>query len=268
MEIDGRKIASEIKEKLKKKVAKLTEKPSLAIIYVGKDKIIDQFIKIKKKFGEEIGVQVLVFNFPENVNIQDLLNEIQRLNKKYSGIIIQLPLPANLPPDFILNSVSLEKDIDVLSEKSFGAFSRGEFRVLPPVVAAVKEIFYGRGRGWLKNKKIAIIGEGRLVGKPIIAWLRLQKIEPIICNKEINLSSLKNADIIISGAGSPHLIKPGMIKKGVILIDAGTSETGGKILGDIDPLCYGKSSLFTPVPGGVGSITVAKLFENLVNLSN
>ena len=237
---------------------------------------IDQFIKIKKRVGEDIGVKVRINRLKESINQDSLEEEIKKIAKKSDGIIIQLPLPFTFSTDEILNIIPKEKDVDVLRNIKPKNTRIKEQELLPPVVGAIKEIF-DRYAIELKDKKIVIIGKGRLVGKPVLQWIQQQGINPVVLEKgDIIAENLANADIIISGAGSPGLIKPEMLarpskgegglKDGVILIDAGISEISGKIKGDADPECASKCNLFTPVPGGIGPIVVVMLFKNLVTL--
>ena len=253
--IDGRKIAEEIKKKLREKLKSFDRQLKLAIIYAGKNPAIDQFLKIKKDFGEEIGVKVNIYRYPDDITAEKLLAEIKKVSNSSSGVIVQLPLPEGLPVEEILAAIPKERDVDALSGSSLFE---------SPVVLAVREIFSRYGIK-LENKTIAVVGRGRLVGGPIIRSLLKEGHSPIVINKENpDFSKLRKADIIISGAGTQGLIKKEMIKEGVVLIDAGTSESYGKISGDVDPGCYAAASLYTRVPGGIGPITVAKLYENLL----
>ena len=249
MVVDGKKIRDEIKSSLN------GEGKVLDIVYVGENPVIDVFVRIKKKFGENIGVKVNIHRFDEEISFEQLKEEIKLL--KGDGIIIQLPLPEHLPIQEVLNLVPAEKDIDVLSDEAKTGMK------MSPVAGAVFEIFE-RYKVDLKNKKIVMIGKGRLVGEPVAIWLRRKGIDvSVLCSSDdIDIS---DADIVISGVGSPNLITPNMIKEGVVLIDAGTSAAGGKTVGDIHLDCEKKAGLFSPVPGGVGPITVAMLFENLTD---
>lgn len=264
MVIDGRKIAAEIKAKL---AVQAGVKPTLALVLVGEDPASATFVKVKKKFGEAIGTEVKIFEYEENISQPELEEVVTTLVNKseITGIVVQLPLPTHLNSDKILGLITPAKDVDALGQ---------EPRVLSPVVGAVKEIL-DRNKINLAGKKAVVIGRGKLVGQPVAIWLTQEGAEVKIADsKTQNLPELLAiADIIISGAGVPHFINPEMIKTGVILIDAATSDlpageagANGKLAGDADPACADKCSIFTPVPGGVGPITVAKLFENLFDL--
>lgn len=266
MLVDGKKIANEIKESLRQEVVKLGRVPVLSIIYVGSDPAIESFIKIKKRFGEEMGVQIEIHRFGQKISGEELKKEIEKISGQSDGVIVQLPLSQHLDTDSILNAIPLEKDVDVLSKKAMEMFEKGDSAVFPPVAGAIKEIF-DRYNVDMRSKKIVIIGKGRLVGQPTISWLKREGIEPVALEEGDDVErEIRDADIIISGAGSPGLIKLEMIKEGVIIIDAGTSESKGKICGDADPACADKASVFTPVPGGIGPMTVAILFRNLITL--
>jgi methylenetetrahydrofolate dehydrogenase (NADP+)/methenyltetrahydrofolate cyclohydrolase len=160
-------------------------------------------------------------------------------------------------------------DVDVLSEESNKLFEKGELDIFPPVTGAVAYILNKENID-LVGKKVVVVGLGALVGKPSLAWFKGKTADVIAVDKNTENISLytKDADIILSGVGIPNLIKPQMVKDGVILLDAGTSEDSGELKGDISKECIGKAKLLTPVPGGIGPITVSVLLENVAkNLS-
>jgi len=269
MVIDGKKIANEIKTALKAEVLKRTAPPGLFIFTVGENSISEKFLAVKKKFADDIGVVIEMRRFPESIDATQLAEEIERVTREDNvGIIVQLPLPSAIDTRHVLNAIPPARDVDVLSEKSFELFKEGTLPILPPVVEAIKEILF-RHNVFVGNKNVVIVGRGKLVGEPSAVWFkRHQSKVHIIDEHTLDASRyLLNADVIISGAGVPGLITPEMIKDGVVLLDAGTSEAGGKIVGDADPRCARKASVFTPVPGGIGPITVAMLFKNLLILT-
>ena len=270
MIIDGKKIAEEIKGDLKIEVANLNKKLRLAVVYVGDNPASAKFIERKKKFGAEIGIDVRVYKFPEDISTNQLRKKIAEIVhiRQNTGIIIQLPLPRRINTQYILNSVPPEKDPDMLSARSIGIFATSKSRIFPPVVGAIKAIFEKYKIDY-KNKFIVLLGAGNLVGKPAAIWLLNEKATfNVVRSKTQNPEEfLKKADIIISGIGKPKFITGDMVKDGVIIIDAGTSESEGKLSGDADfDSVSVKASHITPVPGGVGPITVAMLFQNLVGL--
>ncbi len=276
MVIDGKKIAKDIKEKLKEEIKTSGKKLKLVIVQVGDNPASLKFIEKKEKFAEEIGVKTRVYKLPEDISTGKLRKKIAEIShpkiggKKDFGIIVQLPLPSHINTQYILDAISLEKDVDMLSAKAIGEFSANKSKIFPPVVGAVKNILsLGGAAAKLAGKNIVVVGAGLLVGKPMAIWLINEGATVSVLNKDTpDISKFtREADIIISGAGSPGLIKPEMIKDGVVLIDSGASEQFGKLVGDIDPACGAKASLFTPVPGGVGPITVALVFKNLADLN-
>ncbi|MFT6361547.1 MAG: methylenetetrahydrofolate dehydrogenase (NADP+)/methenyltetrahydrofolate cyclohydrolase [Candidatus Paceibacteria bacterium] len=266
--VDGKKIAEEIKKSLYEYTNSLEVPISFHIIYVGSDPIIDNFIKYKQRFGESLGVDVIIHNFPADILEEELVNKMNTIEKIADSMIVQLPLPGNLDVKTILSTVPSHKDVDVLGDNAVSSFREGNEDLFPPVTGSIVEVLDFH-KVVLKDKKIVIIGNGSLVGYPTTLWLdnnnfsysSLVKESP----KSLRDQLIKNADIIIAGAGSPGLIKAHMVKKGVVLIDAGTSEAGKKIVGDIAEASYAVSSLYTPVPGGIGPITIAVLYRNIIH---
>ena len=272
MRIDGRKIRDEIKKDLRREVSLLKTPPRLAVISVGSNIIVQGFVKMKRQFANDIGVIFLEEILPENVSFSQIKNIIEKYNADslVGGIIVQLSLPVHLNTEDVLNLISHKKDVDVLSQKANEIFKKGGSRILPPVVATVAEIFERENIEISQHKKFVVLGHGRLVGSPIAVWLRSQKVECLVVDRPTTSLSaiLQDADIVISGTGVAGIIKPEMVKKGAVLIDAGASESNGVIAGDADPRCEDIASVFTPVPGGIGPITVAMIFHNLILLGN
>jgi len=256
MIVDGNKIADEILAVLKKEVLQLETKITLVVLVVGEHLATERFIALKKKRAEDIGIQVRIVRFPL---------DMQTATKTVRGIIVQLPLPKDVDAEAVLASIPEELDIDVLAPRSTEKFSQGTLDILPPVVGAINEIVEREGVP-IEGKHVVVVGRGALVGMPAARWFEQRGARvSIVSKKTKDLPSLtKEADIIVSGAGVPMLITPDMIRDGAILFDAGTSEAGGKLSGDADPHCALKCQIFTPVPGGIGPITVAVLLQNLV----
>lgn len=278
MIIDGNKIKEEIKQELRQKVVRLGNKISLGVIWVGENPVSGRYIRMKKVFGEEIGITVNVYKFPDSVGAEELIKKVKEISGKESGIIIQLPLPATLDSKLVLSAIPSGKDVDLLSEKIYADFENGMSKILPPVVGAIKEILEQSGitEDQISGLDVVLVGRGKLVGKPAAVWFKNLGANVILLGRDTKDISefTKTADVIISGAGVPGIIKPEMLPEksetkfgGVILIDASTSDVGGKLEGDADPTCVEKCSIFSPVPGGVGPITVAMLFKNLLTLN-
>lgn len=266
--LDGRAIAQKIKNQLKRKIVKMKIKPALAVVYAGSDPASLSYIKAKEKAAKEIGVDFLFYKFPAQVPEKKVVDLIFNLNqnKKISGIIIQLPLPKHLSRNKILNAIALEKDVDVLSDESRKKFEKGEPAFVPPPAGAVLE-FLKIAKKPIEKSTVVVVGRGMLVGEPVAMLLKQKAKKLIICDRAtINLmAETKKADILISAVGKPDLIKKEMVKKGAVVIDAGTAKHLGRIVGDVDFVNVSlKASYITPVPGGVGPVTVAKLLENVV----
>lgn len=266
MIVDGRSIAEALNMRVKAHVAALPLPITLGIVVVGSDPVIANFVGIKKRVAEQVGVILKEFHFSEGIAEEALLREVSLLSKEVTldGLIIQLPLPAHIVSQQILNAVDIEKDVDMLSQGARAAFSQGSAKILPPVAGAIQEILEQHKIG-VGGKDVLILGHGRLVGAPAALLMRHNHAHVTVVDKEVeHLADLtREADIIISGVGQPGILRPDMLKQGVVLIDAGTSEDGGKIVGDADPRCADVAALFTPVPGGVGPITVAVIFKNV-----
>ncbi len=263
----GKTVVAQMERELKDSIAGLSHTLTVGIVYVGNNPVIENFIMMKQRFAEKIGIHLMVYRLPTDIRTDDLLQEVRAISDKHHGLIIQLPLPATINTDTILDAVPLPKDIDMLSMSARSHIASGHTEVLPAVAGAIRE-FIERTPISLAGKKIVIVGQGKLVGAPVRAWLKSIHIDPIIIGRETSdlKSILETADVIISGVGSPGLISADMVKDGVVLFDAGTSEVEGKIEGDIAREAYDKASYYTPTPGGIGPVTIACLFKNLLKL--
>lgn len=257
MIIDGRALAKDILDRTKARAVKLPHPPRV-VAYVAQDPTpaTRSYLNIKKRSAEAAGCI-----FEETSD--------STFFRGADAAIIQLPTAPGAMN--MLDSIPIEKDADVLSRAAREKFEKGDAdALLSPVVAAVHEILEF-GHVEITGKKAVVIGAGFLVGAPVATWFAQQGAEVTILTIENSTeevtAALRAADIIVSGAGSPYFIKPEMLGDGVVLVDAGTSELGGRVVGDADPLCAPKCSLFTPVPGGVGPLAVACLFGNVVTLT-
>lgn len=267
MLVDGRKIAKDLEEKLSTELLFSTPK-KVCFVTFGGNAATEQFVKMKSRVAERIGIAVEIKSYPEVRTTNEAKEIVSVLGKNdYDGIVVQLPLTSGIDTQTILDEIPPLKDIDVLGTVAKNAYMNGGTNRVPPVARAVQEILESCGIK-LTRKKIVVVGRGRLVGEPVHLMLRrmnvLHDVVDIDTPESEKLALLKNADVIISGIGVPHGIKPSMVKQGVVLIDAGTSEQAGKLAGDIDPACEDKASYLTPVPGGVGPVTVVSLLRNLL----
>lgn len=270
--LNGKKLAGEILLSVKKEIKKSNLELTLVVIQVGENPVSQIFINQKKKACRQIGIGFRLYQFSARINPKNLKGKIKKIveDPLNSGMILQLPLPKKFQPEEeFTNLIPEEKDIDVLSEKSLGKFYQGTLKILSPTVNGILRLLKDY-KIKLKGKYVVVIGMGRLVGLPLTIQLLREFATPTVINiftKDPAFFTQK-ADILISGAGKPNLIKGNMVKKGVVVIDAGTSLRRGKLVGDVNFKSVSKrASYITPVPGGVGPMTVACLIENLVKLN-
>lgn len=268
MIIDGRKMAAEVLARTKTRVEKLGHTLRILAIAANETSATKSYLAIKKKRAADAGCMLEERHFDAHTATTEELRTAV-LSADADAIIVQLPLAERMDSRIVCDAIPLGKDADVLSTVARMKFEANEYDALiPPVAGALAEILSAHHIN-PAGKKAMVIGKGALVGNPCATWLSHNKADVThLSFREGNFALLKDADIIVSGAGSPNFIKPEMLKDGVVLIDAGTSESGGALVGDADPACADKCALFTPVPGGVGPLAVAKLFENAVQLAN
>jgi methylenetetrahydrofolate dehydrogenase (NADP+)/methenyltetrahydrofolate cyclohydrolase len=272
--IDGRKIAKEITESLKTKVEDFIQKNKialeLAVIIVGEDPASLFYVKMIGKTCERVSINFKEHNLSKETSPEELLKLINNLNKdkKISGIIVQVPLPKHINQDQIQEAVNPSKDVDCFNPINMGRLALGKPEFLPCTPYAVYELIK-RENIEVEGKHTVIVGRSNIVGRPM-ALILLQKKEHANATITVCHSLTKDliyftrqADILIAAVGKPEIIKRDMVKEGAIIIDVGTNEVGGKLVGDVayDEV-LGKVSLITPVPGGVGPITNVMLMQN------
>ncbi len=274
--VEGKKIAAGILADLKERTDKLKQQgkePALAVVIVGDDKPSHIYVKKKAEAAELVGIKFFKFSYPSYITAKDLLAEIKKIQteKKLTGLIIQLPLPQSLEKDNaqLINSIDPSLDVDCLTDVSLGRALIGRNFLLPPTPAAILHVldYYQVD---LTGKEICIVGRGEIIGKPLVAMLLHLPVTITICGRATRdlASYTKRADIVVSGVGKKNLISGEMIKEGAVVIDAGIFYDNGKICGDIEfESVKSRAALLTPVPGGVGPITVAKLLENVVQVA-
>lgn len=260
MIINGKEIAEALLEELEVERAQLGRPLALGILMSSGSGVTESFIKIKSRAAHRLGVEVIRHELDLESSTEDALAALHILASKTQGIIVQLPLSPRIDVEAVLAHIPPEKDVDAIGQKPHTTPA--------PVARAIMRIL-----DWthtdVRGKKAVMVGAGRLVGKPTAELLTIHGANVTFVTKEIgSLEELKDADIAVLGAGDPGFIKPEMLKPGVVLIDAGTSELmGGTILGDADPACANMASIFTPVPGGVGPVAIAMIFKNLFELA-
>ena len=271
MILDGKKLRDKILENLSEKLSKSDRKPTLAVILAGDDPASRIYVNNKKKTAEKIGINSVVYEYPSSVTERELLNKIKELNEDNSvtAILVQLPLPDGISKENVINAIDPKKDVDGLTRQNVGKMFSGEKPYVYPctpkgVIAILDE--YGIE---IEGKKAVVVGRSNLVGRPVSQMLLDRNATVTTCHsKTKNLSEItKTADILVSAVGK-QIITSGMVKEGAVVIDVGISRTeDGKICGDVDFENVSKiASYITPVPGGVGPMTIASLMSNTVEL--
>lgn len=262
--LDGKKIRDEILEELKLKVNDLNL--SLAVIQIGHDEASNIYIKQKKIMCEYLNIKFNHYNFEDTVSDEDIINLIEKLNHdETTGILLQLPIPKHLDVQKIINTIDYHKDIDGLTNTNVASLVLNKKGIIPCTPKGIMTIL-DKYKIKLDGKNVVIIGRSNLVGKPLYNLMLQENATVTLCHSKTN--NLKehtlNADIIVSALGKPHFITVDMVKKNAIVIDVGISRVHNKVLGDIDfKNVKNNSSYITPVPGGVGPMTIAALAQNI-----
>jgi|SRR5579872_49996 len=268
MIIDGKKISQEILDGLKQELKQIGFRPKLIDVFVGEDPVVETYVRIKEKRALEIGLDFELRRFPADIAQSELERAVRDLNavENLAGLLVQLPLPGHLDKQRVLDKIDPRFDVDVITSTNLGQLFTGEQFFTPATAAAIMHII-DHEKISLEGRNVLMVGAGDLVGKPV-AFLLMQRLATVtVANAATrNLKELGlNSDIIISGAGVPKLITAEMVKDGAVVIDAGTAESAGGIGGDVefDSVAL-KAALISPVPGGVGPVTVAMLLYNTV----
>ena len=273
--LDGKKLAEKILTQIKKQVSRMKKKPVLAMVLVGDDPASKIYVRNKKLACEKVGIVSREIFLPENISEDKLKGEIEKLNrnKQITGIIVQLPLPKKIDRYRILESIDPEKDADCLNHHNFGRFLQvGEKKsvVIPATAIGIIKLFE-EYKISLSGKYAVVVGYSDIVGKPLAEMLLGRGATVTVCHdKTKDLARYtSNADILVVATGVKGLIKGNMAKKGAVIVDAGIHrDKNKKIYGDVDFQAVSKyASYITPVPGGVGPMTVAMLLWNTARLS-
>lgn len=261
MIVDGRAIATDIYKDTAHVVDSLPVSPIMAIIACSPNFETQKYLALKKAKGSALGIDLLIEVLPEESTTADVITSVKRAVEKAQGVVVQLPLPTHIDTAAVLASLPSSHDVDAFR------YTTEDLEILPPVVGAIAEIAKRHGVVW-KDKKVVVFGSGKLVGAPAEAYANKMGAEvSVVTPTSSNVTGLvAEADIIILGVGKPNLLLPEMVRDGVVVFDAGASEDGGLLVGDAHPDVAKKAALFTPVPGGIGPITVALLFRNLLEL--
>ena len=273
--IDGKAISLEIKQEVKKEVEKLQKNgvfPCLAVVLVGENSASKVYVNNKKKACEVCGISSLSYELPESTTEAELLELIQKLNedKKINGILVQLPLPKHIDESKVILAISPEKDVDCFHPQNVGALHTGGKGFLPCTPAGILELIKRSGYD-ITGKECVVIGRSNIVGKPVAMLLLKENGTVTICHsKTKNLPEVcKRADIIVVATGKRNTLTKDMVKEGAIVIDVGMNRNEeGKLCGDVDfENVKEKVEAITPVPGGVGPMTIAMLMNNCLTAS-
>lgn len=268
--IDGKRISGEVKDELRLEAARLKEKgieASLAVIQVGADPASSIYVRNKKRACEYIGIRSLSYELPEETTEEELLDLIHTLNKDASvnGILVQLPVPAHINEQNVLNAISPKKDVDCFHPENVGKMCLGERGFLPATPAGVMELLK-RYNIDINGKECVVIGRSNIVGKPMaLLLLRENGTVTITHSRTQDLREVtKRADILVVAVGKPLFIDASYVKEGAVVVDVGIHrDQNNKICGDVDyEKVFDKCSAITPVPGGVGPMTIAILMKN------
>lgn len=270
--LDGKMLRDKIFESLKAKLDKMQQKPTLAVILVGENPASQIYVRNKKKTAEKLGINSLSIEYPSDISEEELLNKIKELNsdEKVTAILVQLPLPAHINKNRIIDAIQPQKDVDGLTPYNLGKLFSGEEPYVYPCTPKGILLLLDEYNIKLEGKNIVVVGRSNLVGKPVAQMLLKRNATVTMCHSHTkNLSEItKTADIIVSAVGK-KVIGEKMLKSDCVVIDVGIfRDENGKISGDVDFENVSKTAAYiSPVPGGVGPMTIASLMLNTVELA-
>lgn len=266
--LDGKALSAKIKENLAEEIKEKGIKPGLAVIIVGNDPASRVYVNNKKKACEVCGIYSEEHALPESTTEEELLSLIDSLNKRSDihGILVQLPLPKGIDSEKVLLTIDHRKDVDAFHPVNVGKIMIGDYDFLPCTPAGVMELIHLTGIE-VSGKECVVVGRSNIVGKPQAMLLLHENGTVTICHSRTkNLAEVcRRADILVAAVGKPRFITADMVKDGAVVIDVGMNRVDGKLCGDVDfDEVSKKASAITPVPGGVGPMTIAMLMKNTV----
>jgi methylenetetrahydrofolate dehydrogenase (NADP+) / methenyltetrahydrofolate cyclohydrolase len=276
--LDGKTIAEEENEKIKKETAAFGRTVSLAVILVGDDPASQSYVASKEKACQEVGMSSLVIKMPAGTDEKTVIKKIRELNddRLINGILVQIPLPDHLDENRVIEAIDPRKDVDCLHPYNFGKLFSGCFVVEPCTPKGIMKML-DHFKIDVYGKNAVVIGRSNIVGKPIAMMLMQKNATVTICHsKTNNLADItRSADILVAAIGKPNFVKDYMVKNGAVVIDVGINRVddpngkrGYKLVGDVDYESVSKvASALTPVPGGVGKMTIPMLLENTLQLA-
>jgi len=268
--INGTELSVKYADELKNRIEKLDKKPALSIIQIGNNEASNIYIDRKVSFAEEIGAIANVINFAEDVSTEDIVETILNLNndENINGIIVQLPIPKDLDKEKILNTIDPKKDVDGLTARNMWKLMDGDKSGMIPATARAIQILLDEYDVDIKGKHVVIVGDSILVGKSTMLYFLEKGATVTVCNEHtVDLPRFtREADILVTAVGKKDLIGLEHVTSKQVVIDVGIVRVGEKIHGDVDfENVKDHVSMITPVPGGVGPMTVLSLFENLID---
>ena len=266
--IDGKKIAAEIESELKIKISKMDKPPRLSVVQVGKDPASTSYIRAKSNAAERVGINLTHHHLSEDISKSDLEKLVMDLNQTENGIIIQLPLPEGL--EEALDLIQPENDVDGFHSVNLGNLVQGKSGMKPCTPAGIVEMLYRSGNN-PQGKNVVIVGRSTIVGKPLALLLSQKGVDATVtlCHSRTpNIGEYcKQADILVAAVGYPDTITSDMVKPGAVVIDVGVNRTKKGLVGDTSFNVRDVAGQLTPVPGGVGPMTVVMLMSNVVEAS-
>lgn len=270
--LDGKAVSAKVREQLKQEVSQLDEQgitPGLAVVIVGDDSASKVYVRNKEKGCEEIGIYSEKYELPEQTTQEELLELVKTLNKKpdIDGVLVQLPLPAHIDEKTVIEAITPDKDVDAFHAQNVGKIMLGSYQFLPCTPAGIMELIHETGIE-VQGKECVVVGRSNIVGKPMAMLLLHENGTVTICHSRTkNLAEVTcRADILVAAVGKAGFVTADMVKEGAVVIDVGMNrDENGKLCGDVDfagvePKC----SFITPVPGGVGPMTISMLLKNTV----
>lgn len=265
--LNGRVLAKNIRTKAKTRIAHLRHPPGLAVFLVGDNPASSLYVKLKEEAAKEVGIYVEKFTFSEKVKTAELLEKIQELNarKDIHGILVQFPLPESVDAEAVVSAVHPSKDVDGFHPENRRALLENRPVLIPPVALAVMRLIQATRRT-LNNKTAVIVGNSEIFAEPLIELLREAGVVATYVTRETSaLSAItRAADIIIVAVGQAEFLTTDMVKEAAVVIDVGTNNVGSKTVGDAAENLEGHAGFISPVPGGVGPLTVAYLLTNVI----
>ncbi|MFA4015393.1 MAG: hypothetical protein RUDDFDWM_000473 [Candidatus Fervidibacterota bacterium] len=270
--LDGKAIAAQIQQEIKLELDELKEKhgitPGLAVVLVGENPASEVYVRNKGRKCEELGIRSIVKRLPESASEKEVIDTVIQLNEDESvhGIIVQLPLPSHIDPEVVISHIDPNKDVDGFHPVNVGWMFIGRNRFVPCTPAGIIEILDRSGIE-IEGKRAVVVGRSNIVGKPLSILLLQRNATVTVCHsRTTNLPEVtRQADILVAAVGKARLIKADMVKEGAVVIDVGINRVDDKIVGDVDfDSVKEVASAITPVPGGVGPLTVIMLMRNTV----